>query len=101
MTPASELATLNKPTALFGALLLVGPATTLAQGTGPNGAIARCGDGGFVYVDSGLLTCSGHNGVKEWFRPVGRSTPSTAPNEATSQPTASDSAPTPTAPKSN
>jgi hypothetical protein len=47
---------------------VLGTALVFGQGTGPNGAIARCGSGEVVYVDSGNLTCSGHGGVKEWFR---------------------------------
>lgn len=33
----------------------------------PNGAIARCGSGAYVYVSSGSSTCTGFGGVAEWY----------------------------------
>jgi hypothetical protein len=43
----------------------VAPTKSLPPGT-PNGAIAKCGDGQFVYAASDN-TCGGHSGVAEWY----------------------------------
>jgi hypothetical protein len=48
----------------------------------PGGAIARCVDGGFVFVDTGTETCQGHGGIDERIDPrlqPTRSAPATAP----------------------
>jgi len=49
---------------------------------GPNGAIARCGNGGLVFADLGAATCSGSGGVTEWFAPLSAAATSTAPPAA-------------------
>ncbi len=36
--------------------------------TVPSDAVARCGNGGFVYVSTGDNTCKGFGGVAEWFK---------------------------------
>lgn len=34
----------------------------------PHDAVARCGDGLYVYVSTGEKTCSGHGGVAAWLK---------------------------------
>ena len=48
-------------------MVLASISTLLGQRAGPGGAVARCGDGGFVLVGTGASTCAGHGGVAEWF----------------------------------
>jgi hypothetical protein len=36
--------------------------------TAPSAAVARCGNGWYVYVSTGAKTCLGFGGVAEWFR---------------------------------
>ncbi len=42
-------------------------APVAAQQPRPTGAVARCGNGGFVFVSAGANTCAGYGGVAEWF----------------------------------
>lgn len=67
---------------IVAAATFMWPAMSFAQGTGPNGAIARCANGGVVYIDSGVSTCADHSGVKEWFPAKGASDRTTGPNGA-------------------
>ena len=45
---------------------------------GVNGSIARCGNGGLVYVSKGAETCAGFGGVAEWFVPLAQRSESAA-----------------------
>lgn len=63
-----ELNSIAHRCAIIFAAFLIGPVSAAAQGIGPNGSIARCGDGLYAFSDMGQRTCEGHGGVKEWFR---------------------------------
>jgi hypothetical protein len=42
--------------------------TTTTTAPPPADAVAKCGDGQFVYVATGERTCAGHGGVAVWFK---------------------------------
>jgi hypothetical protein len=44
--------------------------TAFGQQAWPGDAVARCGNGAFVYISTGADTCEGYGGVAEWRDPA-------------------------------
>lgn len=64
-------------TRIFVAVLLLAAAIPSASfAHGPNGAIAECNNGWYVFLDTGSRTCLDGGGVRRWF--VAKSSPTDA-----------------------